>query len=559
MELITPPLAVLFVWFWALLSNPQFLQQFFLNVYVVLLGTVTLYGFHRYLLIFIYYRHRRKYPKPLNHFQKLPTVTVQLPMFNERHVVQRVIEAACAIEYPRDKLQIQILDDSTDDTSDIILACVCRLARAGHNISYLHRPDRQGFKAGNLAAALPHASGEFVAIFDADFLPEPDFLRRTIQYFTDPKVGLVQTRWGHINRDSSLLTKVQAMMLDGHFIIEHIARNRSGRFMSFNGTAGIWRKKCIEDAGGWHCDTLTEDLDLSYRAQLRGWNFIYLPEVISPAELPPDMNSFKVQQFRWTKGAVQVAKKMLPAVLLAPLPFKVKLEAFFQLTNWILYPCMVLLSLLLFPIFLIKLNLFASGAPNHILFDLAVFNLGTTSVVIFYLYAQREVHGSWLDKVKFLPVLMSIGIGLGLSNVKAVFEGLIGKKNEFVSTPKFGLSSPHDISWKTMTTRTSRKFQLLPFVELLFGTYLFACIVVSLVRYRQITISLPFLGLFMGGYFYVGIATLRSLYAAPVAQLPTPKPIPHTVNLPTGPLPIAMNISPDSSPQTPSQPAQQKH
>jgi len=548
MALTAPPLAVIFIWLSALFATPHFFQQLLMSIYMLLLAALLLYGFHRYLLLFVYYRHHHKHPKPASHFHKLPPVTVQLPMFNERYVVQRVIEAACAIEYPRDKLQIQILDDSTDDTSDIILACVHRMARAGHNISYLHRPNRQGFKAGNLAAALPHASGEFIAIFDADFLPEPDFLRRTIQYFTDPKIGLVQTRWGHINRDTSLLTKVQAMMLDGHFIIEHIARNRSGRFMSFNGTAGIWRKNCIQDAGGWHWDTLTEDLDLSYRAQLRGWNFVYLPEVISPAELPPDMNSFKIQQFRWTKGAVQTAKKMLPAVLRAPLPFKVKLEAFFQLTNWVLYPCMALLTLLLFPIFLIKLNPFANGAPTRIFFDLAVFNLGTTSVVIFYLYSQREVYGSWMHKVKFLPVLMSVGIGIGLSNVKAVLEGLLGKKNEFISTPKFGLSSPHDTIWKTRTARPGRKFKLLPFIELLFGLYLLACIVGSLVRYRQITISIPFLLLFMAGYFYVGIATLRSLYAARAQAVQFPKPkLPRTVTLPVKPLSGTLNVSPESS------------
>lgn len=517
---------------------PEFFQHFFMGIYIFVLAALVLYGFHRYLLIYVYYRHHRKHPKPLTHFRKLPTVTVQLPMFNERHVVERAIEAACAIEYPRDKLQIQILDDSTDDTSDIILDCVRRMTAAGHNISYLHRPDRTGFKAGNLASALPHATGEFIAIFDADFLPEPDFLRRTIHYFTNPKVGLVQTRWGHINRDTSLLTRIQAMMLDGHFIIEHIARNFSGRFMSFNGTAGIWRKESIQDAGGWQWDTLTEDLDLSYRAQLRGWKFIYLPDVISPAELPPDMNSFKIQQFRWTKGAVQTAKKMLPSVLRAPLPFKVKLEAFFQLTNWILYPCMALLTLCLFPVFLIKINPLANNPSSQILFDLIVFNLGTTSVVIFYLYSQREIYGSWINKIIYLPVLMSVGIGIGLSNVKAVIEGLFGKKNEFISTPKFGLTSPKDTTWKTSTAPAGAKFLILPFIEFLFGLYLLACIVGSLVHFRQITISIPFLLLFMSGYFYVSIATLRSLYAGRAAakQTTLPRKHPRTVILPTKPL-----------------------
>ena len=529
MALTQAPLAVLSIWLASLFSSPQLLQQLLISVYVLLLGTVVLYGFHRYFLIFVYYRHQRKLPRPVDHFDTLPAVTIQLPVFNERYVVERVIEAACAIEYPRDKLQIQVLDDSTDDTGQIAEECIRRMSLLGHNVSYLHRDCRRGFKAGALSDGLPQASGEFVAIFDADFVPEPDFLIRTIHFFCDPKIGVVQSRWGHINRDSSLLTKSQAMLLDGHFILEHIARNRSGRFMSFNGTAGIWRKTCIEDAGGWQSDTLTEDLDLSYRAQLRGWQFVYLPEVISPAELPPEMNAFKVQQFRWTKGAVQTARKILPTVLRSPLPVKVKIEALFHLTNWVVYPAMVLLTLLLFPAFLIRISPFSGGGVGQIFFDLTVFNLATVSVSIFYLCSQFEIYCSWWDKLKYLPFLMSLGVGICVNNAKAVIEGLFGKDNDFISTPKFGVQDGRDRSWRSKASLPRRQPKLMPYVEFLFGLYLLACIIGTVVRYRQITISIPFLALFGVGYFYVSLMSFYGSYVSRVrrkAQIAKPAGLP---------------------------------
>ncbi|NIA06199.1 MAG: glycosyltransferase [Actinobacteria bacterium] len=503
------------IW-WSFFSQiPQVAPHLLMFLYVVLMGTVVLYGFHRYLLIFLYYRHRHKYPSPSGHFQELPAVTVQLPMYNEEFVAARVIQAACAMDYPRQKLQIQVLDDSTDATAHIASECVRRLSQAGHNICYLHRSDRSGFKAGALAAGLPSATGEFIAIFDADFVPEPDFLLRTIHYFTAPSVGVVQTRWGHLNRDSSLLTKGQAMFLDGHFIIEHGARNRSGRFMAFNGTAGIWRRRCIADAGSWQHDTLTEDLDLSYRAQLKGWKFIYLPQMVSPAELPPQVNAFKVQQFRWTKGAVQTARKLLPSVLRAELPLKVKVEAFFQLTNWVVYPAMVLLTVLLVPALIVRLNPFEGGGAGQILFDLTVFNLATVSLAFFYLCSQQEIYSSWLGKIKYLPFLISLGIGISLNNCRAVLEGLFGKQSDFISTPKFGLSNVPDRSrrvWMSKATSPRRMFTFMPYIELLFGLYIVACIAGTLIRYRQITVSIPFLLLFAAGYFYVSFANFYGLY-----------------------------------------------
>ena len=532
MTLDAAPLGIWMIWVGFFSQIPQLAPHLLMVLYVVLMGTVVLYGFHRYLLIFLYYRHRHKHPSPAGHFPELPTVTVQLPMYNEEFVADRVIQAACAIDYPREKLQIQVLDDSSDATVHIASECVRRLSQAGHNISYLHRSDRTGFKAGALAAAMPAVTGEFIAIFDADFVPEPDFLLRTIHYFTAPTVGVVQTRWGHLNRDSSLLTKGQAMFLDGHFIIEHGARNRSGRFMAFNGTAGIWRRSAIDDAGGWHHDTLTEDMDLSFRAQLKGWKFVYLPQMISPAELPPQVNAFKVQQFRWTKGAVQTARKLLPSVLRAELPLKVKIEAFFQLTNWVVFPAMVLLTLLLVPALVIRINPFQEGGAGQILFDLTVFNLATVSLAFFYLCSQQEIYSSWLDKIKYLPFLISLGIGISLNNCRAVFEGLFGKQSDFISTPKFGSSTAPDRSrrvWMSKAAPPRRKFTFMPYIELLFGLYITACIVGTLLRYRQITVSIPFLLLFAAGYFYVSFANFYGLYvtdSARKAQLRQPIHLP---------------------------------
>src|SRR5205085_6120384 len=278
------------------------------------LAILCLYGLHRYHLVHLYYKYRRNTPQAQACFRELPVVIIQLPMYNEPAVVRRVIDATCRIEYPRDRLEIQVLDDSTDETREWATQAVARWREAGFDIHHIHRTNREGYKAGALAEGLRKARGEFVLIFDADFVPPADILQKTIHYFTHPRVGMVQARWEHLNRDQSLLTKTQAILLDGHFVVEHGARSRSGRFMSFNGTAGMWRRSCIEEAGGWQHDTLTEDLDLSYRAQLAGWKFIFLPDVVTPAELPVDMNGFKSQQHRWTKGSVQTCKKLLPRI-----------------------------------------------------------------------------------------------------------------------------------------------------------------------------------------------------------------------------------------------------
>src|SRR5262245_34069813 len=283
-------------------------QILILVVYFFVLSILAIYGWHRYYLVYLYMKNKGKVPvaPPLPASDQLPRVTIQLPIFNEMYVADRLIDAVCEMDYPRDRLEIQVLDDSTDETTGIAELAVRRHAARGFNISYLHRVDRTGYKAGALEAGLKEASGEFVAIFDSDFIPPADFLTRTLPHFsTDPKIGMVQARWGHINQDYSLLTKIQSILLDAHFVLEHGGRNRAGCFFNFNGTAGIWRRAAIESAGGWQHDTLTEDLDLSYRAQLAGWRFVFLPDVVSPAEVPVEMNSFKSQQHRWAKGSIQ--------------------------------------------------------------------------------------------------------------------------------------------------------------------------------------------------------------------------------------------------------------
>src|SRR6187401_1073836 len=329
--------------------------------YFFVLIILAFYGWHRYYLVYMYMKNRDRQPKPGPQLSPLPVVTVQLPLYNEMYVADRLIESVCEIDYPRELLEIQVLDDSTDETRGIAEAAVRRFASQGVDIKYYHRADRTGYKAGALEAGLRVSRGEFVAIFDADFLPGSDFLLRLMPHFSDSKIGMVQARWGHINQDYSLLTKIQSIMLDGHFVLEHGGRNRAGCFFNFNGTAGVWRRVAIEDAGGWQHDTLTEDLDLSYRAQLAGWKFVYREDVVSPAELPEDLSAFRAQQFRWAKGGAQTCKKLLPKILRSNLPLRIKTEAFFHLTSCTVYVYIVILTLMLYPVVYMKVHLFPEG------------------------------------------------------------------------------------------------------------------------------------------------------------------------------------------------------
>jgi cellulose synthase/poly-beta-1,6-N-acetylglucosamine synthase-like glycosyltransferase len=484
-------------------------------VYLAILAVIALYGFHRYSLVYLYFKHRNDGYTPKGRFTTLPRVTVQLPMYNEQAVAERIIRATCLIDYPLDRLEIQVLDDSTDGSALIARRACDEWAAKGYPVKFIHREKRTGYKAGALAEGLKVASGEFIAIFDADFVPPRDILRNVLDYFTDDEIGLVQVRWDHLNRNASLLTKSQAIFLDGHFVIEHTARNRSGRFMHFNGTAGVWRRTTIDDAGGWQHDTLTEDLDLSYRAQVRGWQFVYLPQFCAPAELPPEMIGFKQQAHRWTKGSVQTAIKLLPGILRSRhLPRRVKTEAFFHLTNTIVYPLVVLLTLLMFPAFLS----FYSPLHEHWhlgqwLFSLSLFILATCSASTFFVFAQSELFGreaGW-KTIKYLPILMALGVGISLNNAKAFIEAVWSayrrKPSEFVRTPKYGMVG-QDRAWKRTGVYTKLA---LPIVEIAFGCFMSAWVVFC-IDYQFWRTSIPFLMIFAGGYFYVGFGTLHVLY-----------------------------------------------
>ena len=406
------------------------------TLYYATLSLLAVYGWHRYHLLRLYRRHPPRTPFPAVAPAALPAITVQLPIYNERRVVDRLIRAACDLEYPAGLLEIQVLDDSTDVTSDLAAAVVEEMRREGRDIRHIRRGSRQGFKAGALAAGLARARGELVAVLDADFLPERSFLLDLVPCFADPRIGMAQARWGHLNRDYSILTRCQAIFLDGHFVIESAARHRAGRFFNFNGTAGLWRRSCIESAGGWQSDTLTEDLDLSYRAQLEGWEFAFVPQVVVPAELPADIDSFRAQQHRWTFGSIQTARKILPRLLRARLPVPVKIEALFHLTGNLSYALMVLLALLIVPAGILRGK---AGHPAVLALDVPLFLLTTLAVMAFYLEAQRRVRQDWRSTLKDLPMVMCLGIGLSLNNARAIAAALLGLKREFARTPKHRL------------------------------------------------------------------------------------------------------------------------
>jgi cellulose synthase/poly-beta-1,6-N-acetylglucosamine synthase-like glycosyltransferase len=474
-----------------------------LSCYFAVLVVLAIYGLHRYVLMYLYFKYKDRVPVPQGCFAEPPLVTVQLPIFNEMYVVTRLIEAVCRMDYPRDRLEIQVLDDSTDETQQIAQAAVERYRAQGYDIHYLHRPDRLGFKAGALDFGMQRARGEFLAIFDADFVPAPEILRCTIDYFTDPQVGMVQVRWGHINRDFSILTQVQSIFLDGHFVLEHGARNRSGRFFNFNGTAGVWRRSCIGASGGWQHDTLTEDLDLSYRAQLKGWHFVFLPHIVSPAELPVEMNAFKTQQHRWAKGSIQTGKKLIPALLRSRLPWTVKLEALFHLTNNAAYLLMIALSLLMFPAMAIRVKM---GWSKTLIIDLPIFLLASASFSSFYFCAQREIYADWKKRLKYIPFLMSLGMGLSVNNAKAVLEALLGFDTEFRRTPKYRIESNRD-QWKDKRYRG--QIDMLVLIELALGIYFSVTLYFAIVS--GLYFSIPFIILFQVGFLYTAMLSLLQL------------------------------------------------
>jgi len=470
--------------------------------YFLVMIILAFYGLHRYQLVYLYYKHRKNAAKePPMHFEQLPRVTVQLPIFNEQFVIDRLIESCCNMEYPRELLEIQVLDDSTDETKEVARNIVEQYQSAGHPIVYIHRTDRYGFKAGALDHGLKTASGEFVAIFDADFVPPRGWLMQVIHHFAEPDVGMVQTRWTHLNRDYSFLTQVEAILLDGHFVLEHGGRSRAGVFFNFNGTAGMWRTCAIGEAGGWQHDTLTEDTDLSYRAQLKGWRFKYLQDVECPAEVPIEMTAFKTQQARWAKGLIQTSKKILPKVLESDVPFHTKLEAWYHLTANISYPLMVILSTLLMPAMVIR---FYQGWFQMLLIDFPLFMASTFSISSFYLVSQKELFPrKWYKTFLYLPFLMSLGIGLTVTNTRAVLEALLGIKSSFKRTPKYRVEKRGE---KSKAAKYRKRLGIVPWVELLIGCYFAVTIWYAISNENYFTV--PFLLLFVVGYWYTGLLSL---------------------------------------------------
>ena len=474
--------------------------------YFIVLVILAAYGIHRYVLVYNYFKYRHRVPETPPDPVEWPKVTIQLPIYNERYVIERLIETVALFDYPQDKIEIQVLDDSTDETQEVARNCVERHQQLGVPIRYLHRTNREGFKAGALQEGLKSATGEFVAIFDADFLPPPDFLRRTIPYFADSGLAMVQTRWSYVNRHYSALTEVEAILLDGHFVVEHTARYRRGLFFNFNGTAGVWRLKAIGDAGGWQHDTLTEDTDLSYRAQLCGWHFLYLPDIECPSELPVEMNAFKTQQARWAKGLMQTAKKILPRVLRSDVPGHVKAEAIFHLTANISYPLMVFLSIILLPAMVVR---FYQGWFQVLVIDLPLFLASTCSISSFYLVAERKLYPkTWKRTFIYLPFVMAVGIGLSVKNAVSVLEAIFGVQTEFARTPKYRIEGQTDKTWAKKKYR--KRAGWMPVAEVVLGAYFLLTVVYALQNENYATI--PFLLLFVWGYLYTGLMSLAQVY-----------------------------------------------
>ncbi len=493
---------------------------------IALLCPLAIFGLHRGWLILQYLRTRRKPAIEPELGPELPHVTVQLPVFNERYVATRLIDAVIKLDWPHDRLEVQVLDDSTDDTREVIQDHLNTLP-ADINIRQIHRTDRHGFKAGALDAGVHVAAGEFLAIFDADFIPEPDFLRRTIPHFKDPKVGMVQTRWGHLNADFSLMTDLQAMLLDGHFAIEHVARSRTGCLFNFNGTAGVFRKTCIADAGGWQHDTLTEDLDLSYRAQLAGWRFTYLPDVVSPAELPIDTNAFLIQQHRWAKGSIQCGRKLMKRVWASDLPLHTKLEAVFHLYGNLAFPLLLGLIAVAFP-----LQVARAFDATYVPFWMAMLEglplLGSTICVLCYYGLASKVTGRLtFTRILRLPLVLALGAGMSINNTGAVIGGFGRDPGEFKRTPKLNVTGRN---LPAVASTYCSKRGSTPILELFLGSWASATASIA------ILIGLPWTALFHG-LFALGLALVgaRSIFPAsfPPKVSATPEPAPRTAPAPS--------------------------
>ena len=465
-----------------------------------------LYGLNCYVMLFLFQRGRKiafnRREEVLNRYARKtdrsmwPRVTTQIPVYNEYNVAARVMRAVAQMNYPQGRHEIQVLDDSTDKTRKLIDRVACELCREGHLVRVIRRKNRQGFKAGALAHGLKTASGALIAIFDADFVPSEDYLEKTVPFFlNDQSLGLVQARWGHLNDRRSLFTRVQSIGIDGHFMIEQSARNWSGLFMNFNGTAGIWRKAAIQDGGGWHWDTLTEDMDLSYRVQFRGWNTLYLPNVVVPAEIPEDVSAFKSQQFRWAKGSIQTALKLLPQIFAAKIGVFKKLEAFFHLTHYMVHPLMLLMAIFALPV-LILLDF--SPSPTAFVAMAVLLGLAMAAPSTLYLASQRAIHkANWHHRLLYLPFLVVVGIGIALSNTRAVLEALFRYESPFVRTPKKG---DQEIVRYRLRVPWSGLF------EIFLGVYCAASLGYYLAAGKYLVG--PFLAAYASGFLFVGLLTV---------------------------------------------------
>lgn len=472
--------------------------------YFISLSILFIFGLHGFIMIYYKNKYRDVTHKQNTEFKPDKMVTIQLPLYNELYVVERLINSICEIDYPKGKMEIQVLDDSTDETVNIVANIVALKKAEGFDICHIRRENRKGFKAGALKEGLKIAKGEYVAIFDADFIINPDFLKKTLSYFNDDKVGMVQTRWEHINGDYSILTKAQALALDGHFVIEQSVRNKAGFFINFNGTGGVWRKCCIEDAGNWHDDTLTEDLDLSYRAQLNGWRFVFLKDFTSPAELPSEINALKSQQFRWTKGAIETAKKILPLVWKSKVPLRIKLQATFHLTNNLVFPFILLSAILNVPLIFVK----NSGSHEAYFAIMSLFVLAFISSFMFYLYSQKDIRTDWRKKIVLFPLFMAGSMGFAVNNSRAVIEGLLSRKSEFVRTPK---KADGGLAWTGKNKYADKKLSLSVYIELLMAVYCLVGICSSL--YFLEIAALPFQLLFFTGFSFVSLTSIRHAYS----------------------------------------------
>jgi len=472
-----------------------------------------LYGLNNYYIIYLFIRNFRRESREnaqfLEDFWKknsddsLPVVTTQLPIYNEKYVAERLIETVVGLDYPKELHEIQVLDDSTDETKHIVARLVEKWQKAGYNIKHIMRANREGFKAGALQEGLCQATGEFIAIFDADFLPEKDFLKKTVPFFyKDKRTAFVQTRWGHINGYYSFLTQIQSIALDSNFVVQG-GRCWGGFYMGFNGTAGVWRKQAIIDAGGWHCDTLTEDLDLSYRAQLKGWMPKFLYEVVTPAEIPLGVNAFKNQQYRWAKGSIQTTRKLLLMVLRSESGWLKKLEAFFHLTNFIVYPLLLFLALSALP--LILSSYFSPSQKTLTILAMVVLAIvGIASCAIgpsvLYLVSQRITYKDWKWRCLRIPGMLAIYAGMVLNNSMAVFDGLFTDGGEFKRTPKYGVN---DCGKILKTREYAIAPSILAVFEVLIGLYCLLAFTEYLWNNPRFFFG-PFLLVYAVGFLYVG-------------------------------------------------------